>query len=87
MILLNKLKNLVSSLLPLDLAWWVKIATAEPRCTYYFGPFQNSKEAEAACPGYVKDLESEQAQGIEINIKRCQPNVLTVFDEEPELNR
>lgn len=88
MILLDKLKNLLPGFLPkLGMAWWVEITTESPRCTYYFGPFQNSSEALAACPGYVEDLESEQAQGIETNIKCCKPGVLTVFDEEAELNR
>lgn len=83
MILLDKLKNLLPGFLPkLDRAWWVEITTASPRCTYYFGPFYNSKEARASCPGYVEDLESEQAREIAINIKYCKPDVLTVFDEE-----
>jgi len=85
--LLHKLKNLLPSFLPkLGMAYWVEITTTSPRCTYYFGPFQNSEEAEASYPGYVEDLESEQAQGIQINIKYCKPYVLTVFDEEAELN-
>lgn len=80
--LLDNLKNLLPGFQPkLDVAWWVEIVTTEPPCTYYFGPFQNSEEAGAACPGYVEDLESEQAQGIEIKIKYCKPDVLTVFDE------
>lgn len=88
MTLLDKLKNLLPGFLPkLNMAWWVEISTAEPRCTYYFGPFHNSEEAVAAYPGYVEDLESEQAQRIETNIKYCKPDVLTVFDEEAELNR
>lgn len=87
MTLLHKLKNTVSGFLPKsNMAWWVEITTTEPRCKYYFGPFQNSSEAGAASPGYVEDLESEEAQGIAINIKYCKPNVLTVFDEA-ELNR
>lgn len=83
MTLLNKLKNLLSGFLPkLVMPWWVEITTASPHCTYYFGPFENSLEAVAACPGYVEDLKSEQAQGIEFKIKRCKPDVLTLFDEE-----
>lgn len=89
MILLDKVKNLFLGFLPkFDVAWWVEITTTEPCCTYFFGPFQNSTEAGTAYPGYVEDLESEQARGIEINIiKRCKPDVLTVFDEEAELKR
>lgn len=85
---LDKIKDLLLGFLSkLDMAWWVEITTVEPHCTYYFGPFQNSSEARAAYPGYVEDIESEQAQGIAINIKFCRPDVLTVFDEEAELNR
>lgn len=88
MTLINNLKNLLPNFLPkLDRAWWVEITTESPRCKYYFGPFQNSSEASAAYPGYVEDLQSEQAQGIEINIKCCKPDVLTVFDEEAERHR
>lgn len=82
MILLNGFKNLLISFLPKpDWAWWVEIVTTEPCCIYYFGPFDNSAAAGAACPGYVEDLENEQAQGIGINIKYCKPDLLTVFDE------
>ena len=44
------------------------------------------KEAETAYPGYVEDIESELAKGIEVKIKRCKPQVLTVFDEEEKLS-
>ena len=88
MLLLDKLKNLFPSFLAkFNMAWWVEISTAKPGCIYYFGPFQNLEEAGTACPGYVEDLESEQAQGIQINIKFCKPNVLTVFDEEAEVGK
>lgn len=66
-------------------AWWVEITTAEPRCIYYFGPFQSSTEAATACPGYIEDLKGEKAQGIEVIVKRCkQPDELTIFDEDME---
>lgn len=41
-----------------------------------------SGEAEEAYPGYVEDLNREEAQGIVIVIQRCKPQVLTVFAEE-----
>ena len=62
--------------------WWAEITTMKPRCIYYFGPFQSYQEAKAAYPGYIEDLDSEGAQGIVVVIKRCKPNVLTIFDEE-----
>ena len=68
----------------LGLAYWVEIVTETPRCTYYFGPFLNKKEAEAAKDGYIEDLNHEKAQGITWAIKRLKPNNLTIFDELAE---
>ncbi|WP_317107421.1 DUF1816 domain-containing protein [Chroococcidiopsis sp. SAG 2025] len=80
---LDKIKQFLSSLFSsFHTDWWVKIITIKPVCIYYFGLFSSSKEAEIARPGYVEDLKSEAAQGIKIEIKRCQPSDLTVFNEE-----
>ena len=46
------------------------------------GPFETSDEAKIAYPGYIDDLDSEGAQGIFVVIKRCKPDVLTIFDEQ-----
>lgn len=62
-------------------AWWVEIKTETPRCTYYFGPFLSAAEAQAAKSGYLDDLEQEGAVGISVDIKRCKPTKLTIFDE------
>jgi hypothetical protein len=60
-------------------AWWVEIFTAQPKCTYYFGPFAGAEEAYVASKGFVEDLESESAQGIKIKIDRSsQPESLTI---------
>jgi Domain of unknown function (DUF1816) len=59
-------------------AWWIEVSTSQPSCLYYFGPFANSKEAERLMGGYVEDLESELAQGIQAKIKRCKPDKLTI---------
>jgi Domain of unknown function (DUF1816) len=60
-------------------AWWIEIFTAQPKCTYYFGPFAGAWEAEVASKGFVEDLESEFAQGIKIKIDRhSQPDLLTI---------
>lgn len=64
----------------LGLAWWVEIVTDKPQCTYYFGPFASAKKAELALPGYIEDLEQEEAQGITVVSKRCQPKELTIFE-------
>ncbi|AOY81547.1 DUF1816 domain-containing protein [Moorena producens JHB] len=66
------------------LAFWVEIITKTPKCTYYFGPFVNQQEAQAAKCGYIEDLENEGAQGIMVTLKRCKPNRLTIVDELPE---
>lgn len=65
----------------LGMAWWVEVVTQNPRCTYYFGPFLSSTEAQAATKGYVEDLETEGAQGIKVEIKRCKPSNLTIADD------
>lgn len=75
-------KNFTTSALEkLGLAVWVEVATESPHCTYYFGPFLNANEAEAAKTGYLEDLEAEGATGISVNIKRCNPKKLTEYDE------
>lgn len=65
----------------LGLAFWVEIVTDNPRCTYYFGPFLSEQEARAAQGGYIEDLENEAAKVVSLNIKRCKPTNLTIFDE------
>ncbi|MGB3558854.1 MAG: DUF1816 domain-containing protein [Geitlerinemataceae cyanobacterium] len=71
----------VNSLNLLGLAWWVKISTDNPRCTYYFGPFITQQEAKDAQSGYIEDLENEGAQGISLEIARFKPNDLTIYEE------
>jgi hypothetical protein len=76
---LNEL--LINAFQNLGFAWWVEIITQMPRCTYYFGPFLSSAEASAAVKGYMEDLESEGAQGIMVNVKRCKPDSLTIAED------
>lgn len=59
-------------------AWWIEISTAQPYCTYYFGPFANAMGAKLAAKDYINDLEGEFAQGIQAQVKRCKPNQLTI---------
>jgi glucan phosphorylase len=66
----------------LELFWWVEIKTAVPRCTYYFGPFDSEKEAQLSRSGYVEDLYQEEARDIIALVKQCQPDVLTIFQDE-----
>jgi hypothetical protein len=63
----------------------VEISTAEPKCTYYFGPFASANVANLAQAGYVEDLESERAKVLKVQIKRCKPNRLTIDDDMGEL--
>ncbi len=65
----------------LGLALWVEIVTDSPRCTYYFGPFFNNNDAQAAKGGYVEDLENEGAKVISLKVMRCKPSNLTIFDD------
>jgi hypothetical protein len=67
-------------------AWWVEISTAQPKCTYYFGPFASAEVANLAQAGYIEDLESERAQVVKVLVKRCKPNRLTIDDDMGELN-
>jgi len=65
----------------IGLAWWVEVVTEAPRCTYYFGPFPNEKEANLAKGGYVEDVEKEGAQGIKVSVKCCKPSMLTIYED------
>jgi hypothetical protein len=67
-------------------AWWIEILTAQPNCTYYFGPFAGAWEAKIASKGFLEDLEGEFAQGITIKIDRhSQPDLLTIEHDSIEL--
>ena len=61
--------------------WWVEIQTIVPRCTYYFGPFDSHQEAQLYQGGYLEDLILEKAGGITVKTKKCQPNHLTIVEE------
>ncbi|MGV2827080.1 DUF1816 domain-containing protein [Myxosarcina sp. GI1(2024)] len=79
------LKEMSISLLnSFGLAHWVKIISENPQCTYYFGPFLTSNEAHAAQAGYVEDLIGEGAKVDKLEVRRCKPQHLTVYDESNE---
>ncbi|MFN3926257.1 MAG: DUF1816 domain-containing protein [Pseudanabaenaceae cyanobacterium] len=61
-------------------AWWIKITTKQPHCTYYFGPFVTEAEAQKAQPGYIEDLQKEGAVDIQVELGRMRPdhNNLTI---------
>ena len=60
--------------------WWVKIQTQMPPCVYYFGPFDQEKEAKMAMAGYVDDLVQEGAQTMDITIEQTRPKKLTISE-------
>jgi hypothetical protein len=66
----------------LGLAWWIEITTKNPACIYYFGPFANHHDALSQRDGYLEDLIQEGAMGISVEIKRCRPENLTIFEDE-----
>ncbi|MGF1478557.1 MAG: DUF1816 domain-containing protein [Cyanophyceae cyanobacterium] len=80
---MNNLTNFFKTLpvVGRNMPWWVKIQTTAPQCTYYFGPFASAREAKNYRHGYVEDLAQEKAQGIAVAIERCQPKLLTIYDE------
>ena len=81
--LAEKIEDIFTSYLEkFELAWWIEIVTVKPACTYYFGPFMSEKEAQEHQGGYVEDLEAEEAEGITIHIRQCQPQTLTIFEDE-----
>ncbi|MBD2317736.1 DUF1816 domain-containing protein [Phormidium tenue] len=78
----NLFKNIFTSILEtFGLAVWIEIVTDSPHCTYYFGPFTSTAEAELAKVGYIEDLEAEGSKGLAITVKRCKPENLTVYDD------
>ena len=68
----------------MGLALWVEIITENPKCTYYFGPFLFKSEAECEKNGYIEDLQGEGARIVSVNVKKCQPTNLTIFEETEE---
>lgn len=62
-----------------EISWWVEIVTRHPLCTYYFGEFESREQAELAQYAYIEALQQDGAQGLSIQIKKCQPPELTGF--------
>ena len=78
----NVLGRFLANILGPSRAWWVEIQTAQPACTYYFGPFDTETEAAAAKGGYIEDLEQEGDQNIQTVVKFCAyPTQLTITDD------
>ena len=58
--------------------WWIKISTRNPDYIYYFGDFDSYWEAKKHKLGYIRDLKEEKAKIVNIEIKQCQPQRLTI---------
>ncbi len=82
---MNFVKNaeeiLIFVLEKLGLAWWVEIITHNPNCTYYFGPFLTSKNADFSQFGYIEDITQEGAKISSVEIKQYQPKLLTIIED------
>jgi hypothetical protein len=76
----------LASLERLGLAWWLKIVTDNPHCTYYFGPFGSGKQAKLHQSGYIEDLKEEGSQIRVTELKQGQPKLLTISENEPANN-
>lgn len=64
--------------------WWIKILTEKPKCIYYFGPFVSPNEAKDSQADYFEDIQEEGSEIIDVEIEQCQPQQLTICDEELE---
>lgn len=80
--LVKTLPDLIIESVRSNQPYWVEIKTEQPRCIYYFGPFDTHAEANQMQDGYIEDLVEEQATGISVRIKRCMPTKLTITEEE-----
>jgi len=61
-----------------DKAWWIRIKTEDPNYIYYFGPFENRAIAQKKLPGFVEDLNDENAQVSSCTVEWCMPPQLTI---------
>jgi hypothetical protein len=64
------------------LAWWIEIITEQPKCFYFFGPFESEDEAKFFQNDYIEDLTLEGVIIISVAIKYCQPHSLTIEEKD-----
>ena len=55
----------------LGLAWWAKIETSQPSCTYWFGPFITKRSLKENISSFIKDLSDEGSKNIKHSLVRC----------------
>lgn len=58
--------------------WWIRISTRNPDYIYYFGGFNSYWEAKENKIGYIKDLKQEKAKIVNVEVKQCKPQKLTI---------
>jgi hypothetical protein len=66
----------------MEKSWWVQVKTENPKYTYYFGPFESLKVARDKQPGFVEDLQAEQAEVSHAGVEWCNPPALTIEGAE-----
>ena len=55
----------------LGLAWGAKIDTAQPRATYWYGPFITKRSLKENMQSFIKDLSDEGSINIKHSLVRC----------------
>ena len=53
------------------LAWWAKIESEKPVCTYWYGPFLTKRSLKANLVSFVEDLADEGSTNIKHSFVRC----------------
>ena len=68
----NKPKKLIRNFgNKLGLAWWAKIETEEPLCTYWFGPFITKRSLKENMSSFISELSEEGFKSIKHSLVRC----------------
>ena len=55
----------------LGLAWWAKVDTGTPSCTYWYGPFLSKRSLKVNLDAFLNDLSEEGSKDIKHSIVRC----------------
>ena len=55
----------------LGLAWWAKIETQQPNCTYWYGPFITKRSLKVNMSSFIEDLSKEGYENIQHSFVRC----------------
>ena len=53
------------------LAWWAKVETAEPKVTYWFGPFITRTRLKKKLNSFLLDLSEEGSSSVNHSVIRC----------------